>query len=225
MSVMTRQVLQRGMGIGLPAQVRGALTEMGNACNTAAVHLHGAQTEVLRMESEMERQRNDESTGPLTQDVAQQLQRLADQHFEQAIVVLASVATSYAVYASQVVVAVAEGKPPALPGTQTIRPSDLITACGLYLPELHFPEDEHSPEIGEQNTQMRQARQELTNLIYTMQGESVTAYDEIATVIITSHNADEHRLAEFADTLHAYASTLVWAIGVISRRRPNSTGA
>jgi hypothetical protein len=223
MDVTTRQVLQRDMGIDLPAQVHRMLIEMGNACNTAAVHLHGALTELLRVESEMERQRSDEAISPLTQEVGQQLQRLADQHFEQAIVVLARVATSYAVYASQVAAAVGEGQTPPLPGTETIRPSDLITACGLYLPELQFPEDEHSPEIREQNTGLRQGRHELINLIYTMQGESVTAYDEIATV--TTNDADEHRLVEFADALHAYASTLVWAIGVVSRQRPNSAGA
>jgi hypothetical protein len=225
MDVTTRQVLQREMGNDLPAQVRRALLEMGTACNTAAVHLHGALTELLRVESEMERQRNDEVTSPLTQEVGQQLQRLADQHFEQAVVVLARVATSYAVYASQVAAAVGEGQTPPPPGTETIRPSDLITACGLYLPELQFLEVEHSAEIGEQNTVVRQARNELTNLIYTMQGESVTAYDEIATVAITTTDADEHRLVEFADALHAYASTLVWAIGVVTWRRPNSAGA
>ncbi|WP_199515699.1 hypothetical protein [Nucisporomicrobium flavum] len=217
MVLATHQLLQPEMGLRLPMDVRMSLLEMGTACNHAAVHLHQALTFALQVESALETQRADCRVGAPLQQVTADLQRLADQNFEQAIIVLARASTVYAVYASQVAVAVAAGGPPPLPGSERIAPSDLITAAGMYLPDVRFTEgDVESRVVAEQNAVITHARRHLLDLITNqMQGASSEAYDDIATVAV-GNDGGESRLAEFPDALHTYASVLVWALGVFS---------
>ncbi len=213
----THQLLQPDMGLRLPADVRASLLGMGTACNLAAVHLHQAMTFTLHVESALETQRTDPRSGPLMCQVTGDLQLLADQHFEQAIIVLARASTAYAVYASQVAAAVATGGPAPLPGSERISPSDVITAAGLYLPDIRFADDvAESRVVAEQNAMMAQTRQHLLDLITNqMQGTPSASYDDIATVA-AGNDGGESRLVEFPDALHTYASVLVWALGVFS---------
>lgn len=222
MGVTTHQLLQPGMGLELPADVRRSLTEMGAACNQCAVHLHNASSHSLHIESIMEAHRTSEHALQPALGIVTDLQRLADQHFEQAIVVLARSATAYAVYASQVAGAVAAGRTPPLPGSQKILPSDLITACGHYLPEVRFNDNQGQTQVVmDQNTAVDSARRRLINLItYQLQGADSSAYDDIATVTLTDDPGDQ-RLVAFAATLHEYASVLVWAIGIFSGALPD----
>ncbi|GAA0547712.1 hypothetical protein GCM10010172_31900 [Paractinoplanes ferrugineus] len=217
MVLTTHQLLQPEMGLRLPLDVRAALLEMGTACNQAAVHLHQALTFTLQVECALEAQRTGCQAGALLQQVTDDLRRLADQNFEQAIIVLAKAGTVYAGYASQVAVAVAAGEPPPLPGSQRIAPSDLITAAGLYLPDVRFSDDDpESRVVAEQNEMISEARQHLLNLItHQMQGAPSDAYDDIATVV-AGNDGGENRLAEFPAALHTYASVLVWALSVFS---------
>ncbi|MEU7909321.1 hypothetical protein [Actinoplanes sp. NPDC049118] len=217
MVVTTHQLLQPEMGVRLPADVRASLIGMGAACNQAAVHLHQGMTFTLQVESAMETQRTGQRTCRLAQEVTHDLQRLADQHFEQSIIVLARASTIYAVYASQVAAAVADGERPPLPGSEFIRPSDLITACGFYLPEVHFAEGSAEPQVvTQQNATISSGRAHLVDLVTNrMQGVSPLAYDDIATVTLEG-DGGESRLVEFADALHTYATVLVWALAVFS---------
>lgn len=219
MGVTTQQLLQPDMGVRLPEGVRGALVEMGWACNESAVFLHQAMTVNIQMESMLELHRAVERPQGLRLQVTADMQQLTDQHFEQAIVVLARAGTAYAVYASQVAAAVAIGRVPPLPGSEVIRPSDLITACGMYLPEIRFTAgDEESTVVDEQNSAVAGARQHLIDLItYQLQGESTFAYDDIAAITVEEDgNGGVSRLVEFADALHVYAAVLVWALSVFS---------
>jgi hypothetical protein len=217
MAPTTQQLLQPEMGLRLPADVRASLLEMGTACNQAAVHLHQALTFTLQVESALQTQRTNPQSGPLMCQVTGDLQVLADQHFEQAIIVLARASTVYAVYASQVAAAVAAGEPTPLPGSERISPSDIITAAGLYLPDVRFAEDAaESRVVAEQNTMVAQTRQHLLDLITNqMQGTPSESYDDIATVA-AGNDGGESRLVAFPDALHTYASVLVWASGVFS---------
>ena len=221
MGVTTQQLLQPQMGVRLPAAVRRSLIAMGAACNHAAVTLQYAATHSERIESMVEHHRVSEpgATPPL--HVITDLQRLADQHFEQAIVVLARAATGYAVYASQVAQAVAAGQEPPPPGSAVILPSDVIAAWGHYLPEIRFGDADSGDRVAaEQNTAIAEVRRTLVELVtYRMQGESASAYDDIATVTLTD-DGGAHRQVEFADTLHVYAGVLVWALGVFSATHP-----
>ncbi|UQU67347.1 hypothetical protein COUCH_14235 [Couchioplanes caeruleus] len=217
MAPTTHQLLQPEMGLRLPADVRASLLEMGTACNQAAVHLHQALTFTLQVESALETQRTSLGSGPLMCQVTGDLQVLADQHFEQAIIVLARASTAYAVYASQVAAAVAADEPAPLPGSERISPSDVITAAALYLPDIRFAEDvAESRVVAEQNAMVTQTRQHLLDLITNqMQGTPSASYDDIATVA-AGNDGGESRLVAFPDALHTYASVLVWALGVFS---------
>ena len=217
MVLTPHQLLQPDMGLRLPKDVRASLLDMGAACNEAAVHLHQALTQTLQVESASEMQRTSLRSGPLMRQVTGDLQLLADQHFEQAIIVLARASTVYAVYASQVAAAVAAGDRPPRPGSERISPSDVITAAGFYLPDVRFAEGAaESRVVMEQNTELAQARQHLLELITNqMQGTPSASYDDIATVA-AGNDGGESRLVAFPDALHTYASVLVWALGVFS---------
>jgi hypothetical protein len=218
MSVVTHQVLQIDRGQRLPPEVRRSLIDMGNACNGAAAHLHQALSHSMLIDSVMEAQRTEHSTGTLAQQVGDDLQRLADQHFEQAIVVLARASTIYAVYASRVAAAVATDKTPPTPAPEPIRPSDVITAYEQHLPEVRFAGNQDSHVAQEQNVAVAVARKALTDLItHSLHGETASAYDDVGAV--TTDVGDDHRLVEFAAALHDYASVLVWALSGLSGAR------
>jgi hypothetical protein len=222
MGVTTQQLLQPHMGARLPAEVRRSLIAMGTACNQSAVSLEYAAAHSMRIESMVETHRVSEPAATPSLQVIIDLQRLADQHFEQAIVVLARAATGYAVYASQVAQAVAADQEPPPPGSAAILPSDVIAAWGHYLPEIRFGDDDDGDRVAiEQNTAIAEVRRALIELItYRMQGESASAYDDIATVTVTD-DGGVNRQVEFADTLHVYAGVLVWALGVFSGTDPD----
>jgi hypothetical protein len=223
MGVMSQQVLQPDMGLQLPAEVRRELIGMGTACNVAAVHLHQALSHSMHVESMIEAQRAQGGAGRVAVQVTEDLQRLADQHFEQAIVVLARASTIYALYASRVALAVSDGEAPPMQGSETIRPSDVITCHGMYLPEVRFCDGGPNDEMQEQNAALARARLVLTDLItHRMQGEAAAGYDEISSV--TTETGSDHRLVEFAAALHEYASVLVWALGVASGTQRQDTG-
>ncbi|MEU4244001.1 hypothetical protein [Actinoplanes sp. NPDC026619] len=227
MAVGPQQLLQPDMGRRLPVDVRSALVAMGMACNQATMLMHNAFGFSMQVQSLLDSQRASEPASRLAVQVAEDLRDLSDQNFEQAIVVLARAGAVYANYASQVAVALAENTSPPLPQLEPIRPSDVITACGHYLPEVSFEKDSDEPSIvGEQNQAIADARRHLNNLItHHLQSENVLAYDEIAAVAITrADDGDRGRSAEFADALHVYAGVLVWAIGVFSGADPDDAG-
>ncbi|GAA3344796.1 hypothetical protein GCM10020358_49470 [Amorphoplanes nipponensis] len=219
MGVTTQQLLQPDMGVRLPVEVRRSLVAMGTACNQAAVHLQYASTHSLHIEAIAEAHRvSEQASTPATQ-AATDLQRLADQHFEQAIVVLARAATVYAVYSTQVALAVAASREPPPPGAAVILPSDVIAAAGHYLPEVCFSDDGNDRVAAEQNETVGHARRTLIELVtYRMQGESALAYDDIATV---TADGGINRQSEFADALHVYAGVLVWSVAVFSGVSPD----
>ncbi|WP_199514272.1 hypothetical protein [Nucisporomicrobium flavum] len=220
MGVTTQQLLQPHMGVRLPADVRRTLIAMGTACNQSAAYLQWVAAQAMQVESLMEAQRAAECADTPALHAFTDLQHLADQHYEQAIVVLARSATIYAVYASQVAQAVAADQTPPPPGSTVIRPSDVIAAWGHYLPEVRFTGDGDGDRVAqEQNEAVAHARKHLKELItYRLQGESVTAYDDIATV---TDDGGVNRQVEFADTLHVYAGVLVWALAVFSGTEPD----
>jgi hypothetical protein len=225
MGVTTQQLLQPHMGVRLPADVRRTLIAMGTACNQSAAYLQWVAAQAMQVESLMEAHRAAECTDTPALHAFTDLQHLADQHYEQAIVVLARSATIYAVYASQVAQAVAADQTPPPPGSTVIRPSDVIAAWGHYLPEVRFTGD-GDRVAQEQNEAVAHARKHLKELItYRLQGESVTAYDDIATVTDDGDgdgDGDVNRQVEFADALHVYAGVLVWALAVFSGTEPDT---
>lgn len=221
MGVTTQQLLQPRMGVRLPAEVRRSLIAMGTACNQSAVYLQSTSAHSMQIETIMEAHRAGEHVGTPALQAITDLQRLADQHFEQAIVVLARAATLYAVYATQVALAVAVNEMPPPPGSGVILPSDVIAAWGHYLPEVRFNDNNGDDRVvSEQNGAVAKVRQSLIELVsYRMQGESALAYDDIATVNVIN-DGGAHRQVEFADTLHVYAGVLVWAVGIFSGVHP-----
>lgn len=225
MVATTHQLLQPETGLRLSTDVRASLLEMGTACNLAAVHLHQVMTFTLQVESALETQRADSRPAQLVHEVTRDLQRLADQHFEQAIIVLARASTVYAVYASQVAIAVAAGEVPPLPGSTRISPSDVIVAAGHFLPEVRFAEGDAEPSlVAEQNAMMAEVRKDLLQVItYQMQGSPSGAYDDIATVAVEG-DSGESRIVEFPNALHTYASVLVFALSQFSGVRPIEPG-
>ena len=220
MGVTTQQLLQPDMGVRLPVGVRRSLIAMGTACNQSAVQLQYASAHSMQIEAIVEAHRVGEHASTPALQTTTDLQRLADQHFEQAIVVLARAATVYAVYATQVAQAVAARQEPPSPGSTVILPSDVIAASGLYLPEVRFGDDNGKDRVAaEQNESVGEARRTLIELVtYRMQGESALAYDNIATV---TADGGVNRQVEFADALHVYAGVLVWSVGVFSGIRPD----
>ncbi|MFI7598211.1 hypothetical protein [Actinoplanes sp. NPDC049681] len=224
MGVTTQQLLQRHMGVRLPADVRRSLIAMGTACNQSAVYLQAVSAQGMQIEAILEAQRAADCAGTPAPQAFTDLQRLTDQHFEQAIVVLARAATVYAVYATQVAQAVVTDEMPPPPGSSVILPSDVIAAWGHYLPEVRFSSDGDDRVASEQNETVAHARRTLSELITDrMQGDPASAYDDIATVTV-SDVGGVNRLVEFADALHVYAGVLVWALGVFSGVHPEHAG-
>jgi len=217
MDVTTEQLLPPDVGITLPQPVRSALVDMGIACNQAAIAVTQAYTIQMQMVAASESIEARQQPHGLHSAVTQDLSRSADTYHAQLVVVLARAATTYAVYASQVAAAVAAHRTPPTPDPAVIRPSDVITALDLYLPEICFTADHGEPRVvAEQNADIAQTRKILTDLItHQLKDEPGSGYDDPAHVA-SEHGGSHDVLVGFPVALHAYAATLVWATGAFS---------
>ena len=215
MHVTNQELLHPDTGTQLPSAVRQALIEMGDGCNQAALAVNRAAIFEGQVQAYAQPKRALQRADGLTAQVIDDLERLADLHHEQALIVMARAAAVYVVYASQVATAVARGETPPLPQTEVIRPSDLITACGHYLPPVEF-NGCASAAHAEQNKTLAESRGRLVKLINDqMQGEPIALYDDLHTV---DDEEDERlsRISDFPDALHEYAAALVWSLSVFS---------
>ncbi|MFF5085327.1 hypothetical protein ACFY36_50510 [Actinoplanes sp. NPDC000266] len=213
MHVQTQQLLQPDTGTQLTNAVRLALIEMGEACNQAGLIVNQAIVFHAQVQAYAEPKRARPTDIGLTTQLINDLELLAEQHHDQALVVMARAATVYAVYASQVATAVALQQVPPLPQAEVILPSDLILAFDHYLPPVPFSDP--SAQSAEQIDTLAAARQDLARLISEqMQGEPITYYDDVAAV--TAELGSTDRLTDFPDALHAYAAALVWYLSIAS---------
>lgn len=226
MSATMQQLLQPDAGTDLPPAVRQALIDMGIACNDAAVAVNQAYALQLQtlaaMEAHQARQQQQHS---LTTFVAEDLVRSADNFHAQLVVVYARTTAIYAGYASQVATDVAGRKTPRIPGSEVIRPSDLVHALDIYLPQVRFTA-EHGEQkvVDEQNADIAQTRKTLVDLVtHQLQGEAMSSYDDPADVTWGSSGSPE-LLVGFPEALHVYAATLVWAFSVFTGIADEASG-
>jgi len=215
MGASLQDLLPSDAGIRLPEPVHQALTELGAACNEAVVAVNHAFAFVLQATNN----RAVVTSGPaatLRATVACDLERVTDGFYEQTLVVLARAATTYAVYASRVAAAIAAGNTPPAPTPETLRPSDLIAALGLYLPPIRFADVEGDASVAdEQNALVETEYQALTKVITEqLQGHNAAAYDNLTAVAVGA--VDLEISPVFPEALHDYAATLTWAIGLLA---------
>lgn len=221
MSAITHDLLQRDTG--LPEPVRQALNEYGRACNLAAIAVNQAFTIAVQYTTAREMRAADDpaeaqagSGRPSPQaQVIVDLEAVADNFHTQTLVALARVAASYAAYATQVAVAAIAGEPLPLPGSEQIRPSDLIAALDHFVPQVRFLSSGEDPRLAEQNDAVRAAHEALRQVIsHQLWGHNAQAYDDLAAV---RAGADQPQgiTEAFPETLHRYAATVAWALGVV----------
>lgn len=221
MSAFTHDLMQHGTG--LPEPVRQALNERGKACNLAAIAVTQAFAVEVQYINAREMQAADEpdhehvpsdNPSPLGQ-VIRDLETITDRFHAQTLVALTRAAASYAVYASQVAVAVAAGQSLPLPGTEQIRPSDLIAALDHYLPPIQFSRPVGHPLVAEQNDAVRSAHEALRQVVsQQLWGHHAQAYDDPAAVRAETDGSPEIA-ATFPEALHRYAAAVAWALGVV----------
>jgi hypothetical protein len=215
MGARLQDLLPHDAGIRLPEPVHQALTELGAACNEATVAVNHAFAFVLQATNN----RTVVASRPAAQlrtTVACDLERVADRFYEQTLVVLARAATTYAVYASRVAAAIAAGDTPPAPAAETLKPSDLIAALGLYLPPVRFGDVEGDASVAdEQNALVEAEYQALTKVITgQLEGHNAAAYDNLPAVAVGA--VDLEISPVFPEALHDYAATLTWAIGLLA---------
>lgn len=213
MGARLQDLLPHDAGARLPDPVHQALTELGAACNEAAVAVNHAFAFVLQATNNRAVVAS-RPAAKLRTTVACDLERVTDRFYEQTLVVLARAATTYAVYASRVAAAIAAGNTPPAPTAETLRPSDLIAALGLYLPPVRFADVEGEPTVAaEQNALIETEYQALTKVITEqLEGHNAAAYDNLAAVAVGA--VDLEISPVFPEALHDYAATLTWAIGI-----------
>jgi hypothetical protein len=217
MSATTHELMDPDTG--LPEPVRQALNEHGRACNLAAIAVNQAFAFLIQYTTAREMRAADEpddqrvpSASPSAHaQVITDLETIGDSLYAQTLVALTRAAASYAVYASQVAVAVAAGQPLPLPGTQPIKPSDLVAALDHYLPAVQFSSLAQDPRLAEQNDAIRTAHETLRQIVaQQLWGHDAQAYDDPSAV-----KADADIAGTFPEALHHYAAAMVWAVGVV----------
>ncbi|MBG0567545.1 hypothetical protein [Actinoplanes aureus] len=222
MSATTHQLLPHDAG--LPRAVRLALNDFGAACNHAAVavtHAFAFQMQYTNdRETRIAPEPEEQTTGPEKMSAAARvvmdLELIADSFHAQTVVALARAAALYAVYASQVATAVLAGRTAPLPDPAPVKPSDLIAALDLYLPQIQFPAH-NDPRMTDCNADVLSAHTALRNVISgQLWGENALAYDDPA-VVRAGGDEPWGTSATFADALHSYGAALTWALGTFTR--------
>ncbi|MBM2623871.1 hypothetical protein JIG36_51120 [Actinoplanes sp. LDG1-06] len=215
MSVLLRQVLPPEAGRRLPAPAREALVQLGVACNTAAAAVNRAS---LFEDEAIANAQHLEATGGNAPAIAvvDDLAAIADQFHEHTLIALARAATPYAVYASHVATQVAACKPAPPPGSEVIKPSDVITAAGLYLPLVEFSTEHGDARVvTDQNAAIRRSHRDLDDVItFQLQGHDVSLFDELRLPDTRESTIGIPDAFPFA--LYDYAATLTWAVGVFT---------
>lgn len=215
MSANLQSLLPPDAGMRLPEPVQEALTELGAACNEAACAVNHAFAFVLQATNNREVVAS-RPAARFRSTVARDLERVADTYYEQTLVTLARAATTYAVYASRVSAAITAGNTPPPPATDTLRPSDLIAALGLYLPPIRFTNVDGDPRVvDEQNTLIETEYRALTQIITEqLKGHNAAAYDNLSAVAAGEAHLEISPI--FPEALHVYAAKLTWAIGILT---------
>ncbi|MBO3736610.1 hypothetical protein [Actinoplanes flavus] len=221
MSAMPHQLLPRDVGIGLPDPVRQALNMMAAGCNRAAIMVIHAAALQVQYTTERETHIPDSVSGQAPGEgsslsrVIVDLEMTADSCHAQSLVVLAKAAADYAIYATQVAADVIAGRQPPMPGSERIKPSDLITALSHYVPPVQFPVTESvSTEMRQQCRFVAEAYATLRNVVENqLIGEDKALYDDRAAVAANAGGTTGISAA-FPEALHGYAAAVTWALGV-----------
>jgi hypothetical protein len=221
MSAITHDLMQ--CDTGLPEPVRQALNERGRACNLAAIAVNQAFAVVMQYTTAREMRAADEPDDQRSQSVRPSpqaqviadLEMIADSFYAQTLVALTRAAASYAIYASQVAVAVVAGQSLPLPGTEQIRPSDLIAALDHFLPLVQFSSAADDSHLAEQNDKVRTAHEALRQIVsQQLWGHDAQAYDDPSAA--RAGAGEPYGIADtFPEALHEYAAAVAWALGVV----------
>ncbi|MEU4239663.1 hypothetical protein [Actinoplanes sp. NPDC026619] len=218
MSVIVRQVLPAYAGITLPAAVRQALVDHGISCNMAAATVN--QAAVLDQQANT---REDHiqalGRGDQVSRAAADIAEAADRFHSLALVALARAATAYAVCASQLAAQVIAGEPvtEAECPAGRLKPSDVITAAGLYLPRLIFipRHQDEQQQVADLNADVRRSYAGLNNAItHQLRGIDVAIYDDLTAAAALAPTVDVPEV--FPGAIYDYAATVSWTVGMLT---------
>jgi len=218
MTATLRQVLPSDAGLTLPAPIRQALVDHGLACNVAAVAVNQAaqlDQQAIVQRDHIEALVRGDQLARAADDVGQ----ATDRFHTLTLVALARAATAYAVYSSQIAVQIAAGHAVTEPGDSALRlkPSDVMAATSRYLPPLSFTprdHDEHQ-QVADLNADIRRSYHDLTNVItHHLHGYDVALYDDLPAAAKLDAKTEVADVLPLA--LYDYASTLGWAVGMLT---------
>jgi hypothetical protein len=217
MNVPSWDVLPAGSGRDLPAVVRAALVDLGNASNQIALALnHGnlIQAQALTASDAANAQAGPQSSVVKASD---DIAECALSFVDQLIVVYARTTAAYAVYVTRVAVDLSAGREPTLPGSSVVLPSQVLSAFDNHLPVVQVSAAHVTRSlVDDHNAQVTAARQRLTNLIKIQLFDSpVDQYDDPATAASRPRGSFD-LVTDFPADLHAYAATLMWAIAMVT---------
>jgi hypothetical protein len=217
MNVPSWDVLPADSGRNLPAAVRDALVDLGNASNQIALALNHAnliQAQAMTAADAANAQAGPHSSlAKASDDIAE----CALSFVDQLIVVYAKTATMYAVYVTRVAADLAAGREPAVPGGPVVLPSQVLSDVDAFLPVVQVRAAHLTQTVvDDHNAQVTAAHHRLTNLTKNQLFDSpVDQYDDPAAV---SHRrrGSYDLVTDFPADLHAYAATLMWAVAVVT---------
>ncbi|GIM93200.1 hypothetical protein [Paractinoplanes toevensis] len=218
MSVIVRQVLPADAGVTLPATVRQALVDHGLACNIAAAAVN--QAAVLDQQANA---REDDlqvlGRGDQVSRAAADIAEATDRFHTLALVALARAATAYAVCASQLAAQVIAGEQvtDAECPAGRLKPSDVITAAGLYLPRLIFTprHQDEQQQVADLNADVRRSYAGLNNVItHQLHGVDAAVYDDLGAAAALDPTVDVPEV--FPGAIYDYAATVSWTVGMLT---------
>jgi hypothetical protein len=215
MNVPSWDVLPADRGRNLPAAVREALVDMGNASNQIAFALNHAnmiEAQALAAADAANAQQHI-SVASASDGIAE----CAASFVDQLIVVYAKATTNFAVYVNRVAADLAAGREPAAPGGRVVLPSQVLSDFDEFLPVARVSAAHVAQSIvDDHNAQVMAARQRLTNLAKNQLFDSpVDQYDDPAAVAQRPRGSFD-LVTDYPADLHAYAATLMWAIAVVT---------
>jgi hypothetical protein len=218
MTVILRQVLPPDAGLNLPAPIRQALVDHGIACNLAARAVNQAadlDQQAITERDHIEALVRGDQLARAVEDVAV----AADRFHTLTLVGLARAATAYAVYSSQIAVQVAADQPVTDAGDSALRlkPSDVITAAGMYLPPLSFSSrgQSETQQVADLNANVQRSYLALNSVITNnLQGCDVTLYDDLTAATRIDARATVPDV--FPIALYDYAATVAEAVGMLT---------
>jgi hypothetical protein len=212
MVVAPAALLEEGMGALLPQAVRDGLIDIGVACNDTVLAMDAALVEVHRAHCARDVLHSGPQRFAWRAQHVNDLVKGADAYHQRLTVILARVATLYAVYVSKVALQVVCGDTPRPCDGTVVLPSELIADAEQHLPAILFS----GPRVtlSDQNDEVAAARDELFSIIEgSRRAGSAARYDNPAAA---EHNARTFagEMTDFAEAVLVYASTLAWALGV-----------